>query len=139
MLPRFPLVLFLLAGATMIAPAQTTPPAAPFSPQVGVTGGTLVPLYPPDSPRLKRDRVREPETYTGDAPGRIVTAQNIHNPTIEFHPAGGRTNTGAAVILIPGGGHKTLYLPGEFVPYFQNHGIAVIILLGLNLAPFGSV
>ena len=41
-------------------------------------------------------------------PGRIQSIVNIHNPSIEFHPADPGINTGAVVILVAGGGHNTL-------------------------------
>jgi hypothetical protein len=40
-------------------------------------------------------------------------------------------NTGTAVIVIAGGGHRTLNVGGEsadFVPFFYNYGINTIIL-----------
>ena len=40
-------------------------------------------------------------------------------------------NTGAAVILVPGGGHNTLNVGSEgadFVPFFYNYGVNTIIL-----------
>ena len=56
------------------------------------------------------DRVREPEQYSmsQSAPGRINSIVNIHNPSIEVHTVDRGINTGAAVILVPGGGHNTL-------------------------------
>ena len=50
---------------------------------------------------------------------------------IEVPLAPGRTNTGAAIIVIPGGGHKILWIGPEghdFVPYFARHDITTIIL-----------
>ena len=64
-------------------------------------------------------------------PGRISSIVNIHNPSIEVHMVDRGINTGAAVILAAGGGHRTLNVWGEsadFVPYFYNYGINTIIL-----------
>ena len=36
-------------------------------------------------------------------PGRIQSIVNIHNPSIEVHPVDKGINTGALVILVPGG------------------------------------
>ena len=64
-------------------------------------------------------------------PGRISSIVNIHNPSIEVHPVDRSLNTGAAVILVAGGGHNTLNVGTEgadFVPYFFNYGVNTIIL-----------
>ncbi len=64
-------------------------------------------------------------------PGRINSIVHIHNPSIEVHLVDGGINTGAAVILIAGGGHNTLNVGGEsadFVPFFYNFGVNTIIL-----------
>jgi hypothetical protein len=93
----------------------------------------VVPLYPPGSPFLNPDRVREAEQYNMNkaVPGRINSIVNIHNPSIEVHTVEGGINTGAAVILAAGGGHNTLNVGTEsadFVPYFFNYGVNTIIL-----------
>jgi acetyl esterase/lipase len=106
---------------------------APYASQPILQGGIVIPLYPPDSPFLKAERVREAEAYnlSRSVPGRINSITNIHNPSIEIHPVDGSLNTGAAIILAAGGGHNTLNVGGEsadFVPYFYNYGIHTIIL-----------
>src|SRR6476661_3671604 len=106
---------------------------APYAPQPIVTGGVVVPLYAPGSPFLNAKRVREAEVYnvSQTVPGRVNSIVNIHNPSIEFHPADRSINTGAAVILVPGGGHNALVIGSEaadFVPYFYQYGINTVIL-----------
>jgi endo-1,4-beta-xylanase len=106
---------------------------APYAPQPILPGGVVLPLYPPDSPLLKQDRVREAEQYNMSraVPGRINSIVNIHNPSIEIHTVEGGINTGAAVILGAGGGHNTLNVGTEsadFVPFFFNHGVNTVIL-----------
>jgi acetyl esterase/lipase len=106
---------------------------APYSPQPILQGGIVVPLYPPDSPLLKPDRIRESEIYnlSKAVPGRISSIVNIHNPSIEVHTVEGGLNSGAAVILAAGGGHNTLNVGSEsadFVPWFFNYGVNTIIL-----------
>ncbi len=132
--------------------AQNTPPAAlppvpaalsvpkpgptndaPYAPQPIVQGGIVITLFPPDSPYLNTNRIREAEVYSmsRSAPGRINSIVNIHNPSIEVHPVDGGLNTGAAIILAAGGGHNTLNVGGEsadFVPFFYNYGVNTIIL-----------
>lgn len=106
---------------------------APYSPQPILPGGVVVPLYRPDSPYLKAERVREAEYYnlSKAVPGRISWITNIHNPSIEVHTVEGGINTGAAIILAAGGGHRTLNVGTEssdFVHYFFNYGVNTVIL-----------
>jgi endo-1,4-beta-xylanase len=106
---------------------------APYAPQPILPGGVVVPLYPPGSPFLKMERVREAEFYqlSKSVPGRISWITNIHNPSIEVHTVEGAINTGAAIILAAGGGHNTLNVGTEgadFVPYFFNYGVNTILL-----------
>jgi alpha/beta hydrolase fold len=149
--PGFRPVLLALAAISALAqdPAQRAPlppspaplgvpkpgPAGdgPYAPQPILPGGIVIPLFPPGSPYLKMDRVREPEQYNMSqiVPGRINSIVNIHNPSIEVHPVERGINTGAAVILAAGGGHNTLNVGSEsadFVPFFYNYGVNTIIL-----------
>jgi acetyl esterase/lipase len=105
----------------------------PYAPLPILPGGVVLPLYPPGSPFLKADRVREPEQYnmSQTVPGRINSIINIHNPSIEIHTVDRGLNTGAAVILVAGGGHNTLNVGSEsadFVPFFYNYGVNTVIL-----------
>ena len=150
--PFFPLLVSALAATTALA--QTSPSTAapattsfaplgvpapgpvtsgPYAPQPILPGGIVVPLYAPDSPHLKHERVAEAEHYnlTTGVPGRIQSIVNIHNPSIEVHAVDARGNTGAAVILVAGGGHRTLNVgseSGDFVPWFYNYGVNTVIL-----------
>src|SRR2546421_7157396 len=106
---------------------------APDAPQPILQGGGVMTLFPPGSPYLKADKVREAEQYNMSqaVPGRISSIVNIHNPSIEVHTVERGINTGAAVILAAGGGHNTLNVGGEgadFVPFFYNYGVNTIIL-----------
>jgi dienelactone hydrolase len=105
----------------------------PYAPQPILQGGIVLPLYPPDSPQLNKERVREAEYYNMSkaVPGRISSITNIHNPSIEVHTVEGGLNTGAAIILAAGGAHRTLNVGSEsadFVPYFYNFGVNTVIL-----------
>jgi len=106
---------------------------APYSPLPIVPGGVVVTLYPPGSVFLKTEKVREPEQYNMNqtVPGRINSIVNIHNPSIEVHVVDKSLNTGAAVILVAGGGHNTLNVGSEsadFIPFFYNYGVNTVIL-----------
>jgi endo-1,4-beta-xylanase len=115
----------------MGVPAPGPRTDAPYAPQAVLPGGVVVPLYPPDSAYLNRDKIREPEKYFMWGPGEIGAIVSIHNPSIEFHPGNSALNTGAAIILAAGGGHRTLNVGGEAsdeVHYFYNYGISTVIL-----------
>jgi endo-1,4-beta-xylanase len=140
----------LAALMVSAVPAQTRPPLpplpppmnlpkagpatdAPYAPQPILPGGVVIPLYPPGSPYLKADHAREAEQYNMSAtvPGRINSIVNIHNPSIEVHTVDRSLNTGAAIILVAGGGHNTLNVGSEaadFVPFFYNYGVNTVIL-----------
>jgi endo-1,4-beta-xylanase len=121
-----------------IPPALGVPRPGPtnntaYAPQPIVQGGIIVPLYPSDSPLLKKERVSEAEQYnlSKSVPGRINSIVNIHNPSIEVHTVDTGINTGAAVILAAGGGHNTLNVGSEsadFVPFFYRYGVNTVIL-----------
>jgi endo-1,4-beta-xylanase len=130
---------FLLAAQLPPIPVPQNIPApgpatnAPYSPTAIMAGGIVIPLYPPGSPFLNAKRVQEPEKYNMNqvVPGRINSIVNIHNPSIEVHLVDRGLNTGAAVILVAGGGHRTLNVGSEaadFVPFFYNYGVNTIIL-----------
>jgi endo-1,4-beta-xylanase len=125
------------ALAPLPAPLGVPAPGAandlPYSPQPILPGGVVIPLYPPGSPFLNMARVREAEQYSmsQSVPGRINSIVNIHNPSIEVHTVDRGLNTGAAVILVAGGGHNTLNVGSEsadFVPFFYNYGVNTVIL-----------
>ncbi len=105
----------------------------PFAPGAILPGGIVIPLYPPDSKLLNKERLVEPEKYSlsDTVHGRINSIVNIHNPSIEVHFANPSMNTGAVVILAAGGGHRTLNVGTEsadFVPFFYNYGVNTVIL-----------
>lgn len=142
----FPTTLSALIFSAALVSAQNSATPAPqgvpaagaatseaYAPQPIVQGGLVLPLYPPDSPILKQDRVREPEKYTmtRGVPGRISSIVNVHNPSIEVHTVEPGGNTGTTIILVPGGGHNSLVVGSEgfdFVPFFRNYGVNTVIL-----------
>jgi endo-1,4-beta-xylanase len=126
-------LLFWQLPAAQGIPAPGPATGKPYAPAPIAAGGIVIPLYPPDSPFLKTDRITEPEVYNmqQSVPGRIQSIVNIHNPSIEIHPVDKGTNTGALVILVPGGGHNTLNVATEgadFVTFFYNYGVNTAIL-----------
>ena len=119
--------------APLGVPAPGPSTDAPYAPLPILPGGVILPLYPPGSHFLNAARVHEAEQYnmSKTVPGRINSIVNIHNPSIEVHTVDPGFNTGAAVILAAGGGHRTLNVGSEaadFVPFFYNYGVNTIIL-----------
>jgi endo-1,4-beta-xylanase len=104
-----------------------------YAPQPILSGGIVIPLFAPDSPFLNPKRISEAEIYNMDpnVPGRIASIVNIHNPSIEVHFANAANNTGAVIILVPGGGHNTLNVASggaDLVSYFFTYGINTVII-----------
>ncbi len=115
-----------------LIPQAATATDKPYQPQAISPGGIVIPIYSPDSPFLKQDRVKEAEVYTmHTVPGRIHNIVNIHNPSIEVHTVPKNQNTGVAMIVLAGGGHKRLIIGSEgtdLVPFFYNFGVNTFIL-----------
>jgi endo-1,4-beta-xylanase len=136
-------VLAFLAAAPAALAQEVAAPAsipsagpatdAPYAPRPILPGGIVATLYAAGAPELNAARVREAEQYnmqTG-VPGRIQSIVNIHNPSIEVHPADPAINTGAAVIVVAGGGHRTLNVGSEgadVVPFLYHLGVNTVIL-----------
>ena len=115
-------------------PAPGPATDAPYAPQPILPGGIVVPLYPPGSPLLKADRVKEAEIYNmSQRRARPHRQHRQHPQPVDrvAHRRSGGINTGAAVIVVAGGGHNTLNVGSEsadFVPFFYNYGINTVIL-----------
>jgi acetyl esterase/lipase len=114
-------------------PQPGTQTDGPYAPQPILQGGIVIPLFPPGSPYLNKEKINIPEKYnmSGSVAGRINSIVHIHNPSIEVHLVDGGMNTGAAAILIAGGGHNSLNVGTEaadFVPFFYNFGVNTVIL-----------
>jgi acetyl esterase/lipase len=119
--------------APLGVPAPGPSTDGPYAPQPILPGGIVMTLYPPGSPFLNMEKIRQAEQYnmSQSVPGRISSIVNIHNPSIEVHTVDRGLNTGAAVILVPGGAHIMLNVSSsgaDFVPFFYNYGVNTIIL-----------
>jgi len=111
-------------------PAPGPRTAGPYAPRAILPGGVVVPLYPPDAPTLNHDRLTEPEAYKLWGPDKLGSIANIHNPSIEFHAANDLLNTGAAVVVLGGGGHSKVNV-GEASPlveFLAHHGVNTVLL-----------
>ncbi|WP_375271833.1 alpha/beta hydrolase [Sphingomonas sp.] len=91
-------MLMVLAGALLIAagdPAPVVPPAS-----------TSIRIWPHGAPGSAA-RAGEPEI------ARDYWVRNIHDPTLIAFPAPARRNSGAALVILPGGAHKFLVWENE--------------------------
>jgi len=96
------------------APAPSDPP----EPQPIVPGAKVLTLWPKGSPMLKEmpgsDKPEVVYLSKGAEP-RVLHIDNIHNPSIEPHLAPADKANGSAVIVVAGGGNKTLWVGPEGV------------------------
>lgn len=127
-----PFQLYGVDATPQLIPQEAESTNEPYQPQAISPGGIVIPIYPADSSFLKQDRIKEAEVYTmHDVPGRIHNIVNVHNPSIEVHTVPKNSNTGVAMIILAGGGHKRLIIGSEgtdLVPYFYNYGVNTFIL-----------
>ncbi|MEI6463253.1 MAG: alpha/beta hydrolase [Verrucomicrobiota bacterium] len=119
----------LAALVLLVTPLSAAP--APLQPIL--PGGVIVPLYPETSPRLNAARLGEAETLNRSTknPARIQSIVNIHYPSLEFHGVDAAANTGTAIIVVAGGGHRTLNVGPEgadLAPWLAKLGVNTIIL-----------
>jgi len=106
----------LAAGAPLAAAAQT--PLAP------VSGPATVPLWPRGAPGAEQ-RSSEPETAEN------TYVRNVHGPSLTVFPADPRHANGAAVIVVPGGGHRMLVFVNEGVgpaKSLNRYGVTTFVL-----------
>jgi len=133
--PRLIAVSILLACAlawplaAAQSPAAQAPaaqaPAAPKPPAVVIPPGHATIVLWPDGAPGSEARRGEPEQIDGE------TVLNVHNPSIiAFLPAKA-VATGVAIVMAPGGGHRSLWIMHEGVNpalALNEKGIAVFVL-----------
>ena len=112
-------LLFLLAlSFAVTCAAQSNPP--------------VVYLWPSGHPTLQGANEKEVTVPPHPQPGEIVRkVQNVHNPSIEILCAPANKNTGAALIIAAGGGHREENIGTEgydLKEWLHGLGINVIIL-----------
>jgi acetyl esterase/lipase len=90
-LVRSALATLLLVGITMWMPASAQQQPAP----------QVVPLWPDGAPGAG-DRRKEPEQVAS------YWVKNVNDPSLTIFPADARHANGAAVIVVPGGGHELI-------------------------------
>ena len=92
----------------------------------------VVYLWPAGHPTLQGANEKEVTVPPNPKPGEIVRkVQNVHNPSIEILPAPANKNTGAALIIAAGGGHREENIGTEgydLKEWLHGLGVNVIIL-----------
>ena len=101
-------------GAHASAPAQGwTPPAQGWTPPAGLVTMPIWPGTPPDAKAGLPPEVNLNAAGTKTMAGRpYVRLGNVSTPTITVYPAKGH-NSGAAVVVFPGGGYEILSMDLE--------------------------
>ncbi len=92
----------------------------------------VVNLWPTGHPTLQGANEKEVTTPPNPKPGdRIASIVNVHNPSIEVHLAAPEKNTGTALVVAPGGGHRQLVIGSEgtdLLEWLNGMGVNVFIL-----------
>jgi len=107
-MPALPVIPILLLAATAFAADE---------PQA-------IPLWPNGAPGFE-DRRNEPEQ------AKDYWVRNIHNPSITVFPAPKEKANGAAVLIVPGGGHRELVFKAEGVEpakFLNDLGVTAFVL-----------
>ena len=116
-------------------PSGSIPPCAQADPWRPARGRTQMPLWPGTPPDAASGGATAAET-TAVVKDRLiagrpwVAVQNVSRPTITVYPPRAR-NTGAAVVVLPGGGYKTLAIDlegTEVCDWLTSRGITCVLL-----------
>jgi acetyl esterase/lipase len=94
------------------------------------SGHTQVPIWPGTPPDARRLSGPEYVEKVGDVPGGAVVAGKVSQPTMTVYPARGK-NTGAAVVVFPGGGYWVLFMDlegTEVCDWLTPRGITCVLL-----------
>ena len=108
-----------IAFAGAAAAIVTSACAAPWQPSPGHTQIAIWPGAPPDQPAFPG-----PETTKGGG------VSNVARPTMTLYPPAGR-RTGAAVVVVPGGGFEGLAMDlegTEICDWLTSRGVACVLL-----------
>ena len=95
---------------------------------VGADGAPVVPLWPGDAPGSEGQTAPEKVRVTPE--GEHVVS-SVHHPTLTVYlPAAGQA-TGAGIVILPGGGHRELWMDHEgynVARWLAAHGIAGFVV-----------
>lgn len=92
--------------------------------RIGAQEPQVIALWPNGAPGFE-DRRNEPEQ------AKDYWVRNIHNPSITVFPAPKDKANGAAVLIVPGGGHRELVFKAEGVEpakYLNDLGVTCFVL-----------
>lgn len=109
--------LMMLSAGAPSAPPPDVPPAV-------VGGPATVPLWPRGAPGSEK-RSGEPEIVEN------TYVRNVHSPSLTVFPADPRHANGAAIIVVPGGGHRMLVFVNEGVgpaKALNRYGVTTFVL-----------
>ncbi len=118
------------AGPSVVPKPAVAPQRAPWRPPGGLS---QIPLWPADL-AIARPELTGPEFTSRGGPGiagRPVTMiLNVERPTMTVFPAKG-ANTGAAVLVFPGGGYRALAIDlegTEVCDWLTAKGVTCVVL-----------
>jgi acetyl esterase/lipase len=120
---KTPVVLSLVAFAIVVSGAFAAADPA-VAPVPGAGSHPVIPLWPAGAPGSEA-RKDEPEKVVGN------NVTNIHFPTLTLYLPAKDQNTGCAVVVCPGGGHRFLVMPKEgydVAQWLAAHGIVALVL-----------
>jgi acetyl esterase/lipase len=109
-----------IGGAVLLLLLAARSPAADLNP--------VVPLWPNGAPGSRGNTAAE-SVRLNEAGEHIVS--NVHVPSITVYLPPPGEATGASVIVVPGGGHRELWMDHEgyrVADYLAHHGIAAFVL-----------
>ncbi|HVY84519.1 MAG TPA: alpha/beta hydrolase [Caulobacterales bacterium] len=107
------------AAATAFAGAQNASAQAPASTP------PVIHLWEHGAPGVPANRRNEPEQ------AQDWWVRNIHNPSVTAFVPATEAATGAAIVIVPGGGHQNVVFPPEGIApalFFQGLGVAAFAL-----------
>jgi acetyl esterase/lipase len=116
--------------AALAAIACSAPPAHAWQPPAGQT---QIPIWPGAAPHATKAAgpehdTRDPKHLVGGKP--VTAIHDVSRPTMTVYPAKGR-NTGAAVVVFPGGGYEILAIDiegTEVCEWLASKGVTAILL-----------
>jgi acetyl esterase/lipase len=130
-------VLISMASQVVVAdePFHKIETPAPLQPDA-----VVVPLWPADKLVVKGGGGPESLARTPANPERVQNVTNIHNPSIELHLAPPEKRSGAAVILVPGGGNRSVVVGTEgtdVAAWLNDLGVSAFVLR-YRIRPYDS-
>ena len=130
--PAFIIALLLVSGSSAHAQAHDWEPSP---------GHTQIPIWPSTVPDAQPVAGPEYMERVGDGPPGAIVIGKVSRPTMTVYSPKTK-NTGAAVVVFPGGGYQMLYMDlegTEVCDWLTSRGITCVLLKyrvpGRNLSP----